>query len=523
MEITKKQLTSIIKNAPIGTNQRSLVEGLIQKGHTIEGIDPLTTSVFREQQKQASQIAGNQFEPEQPKSLWGKAKDIASTIIGGGELARGAGLALAAPGVQKSLAEAQNNLISTQTDLLQRLKAERENGEDVSKTINLLKLNQLELERIGDANQDFAESVPTTKQVVGSATRLAGTLAGGALAKGVGNLFGVGKAITTAGGAVRGLGAGVTGGAIEGGIQGAGFAAEENKGTKEILESGAIGAGVGGLAGGLVGTVAGGLAGRFSNAGSLQRKMDLITPEGTDITPTEYQRLLSKGRIEPPTATSPARYIFSQSEAQTAEKYSDLIKKNPAKTVINIGEKIGDLDNEVGTFLKQNNGIFNKGELKNQLADSMEDITDLTVSEDRLLRAKEQLINGFVDQLEKNDMESLWLARKQFDQQAGKIFSGSPSLQKEVKRALRNAVQNFIAERTPEGVYKGYMKDMTNLFDLQDLVSSKATKERSRNLISQWAKDNPTKAKIIGYGGGAVLAQQLLQRFNPFSSGSSQD
>jgi len=59
--------------------------------------------------------------------------------------------------------------------------------------------------------------------------RLGGTLAGGAIASKAGSLFGVGKATTFTGGALRGAGAGATAGAVEGAVHGAGLGLEENK------------------------------------------------------------------------------------------------------------------------------------------------------------------------------------------------------------------------------------------------------------------------------------------------------
>lgn len=516
MEITKQQFKSILEKAPAGTNAKSLAEGLIMRGYNLEGLDPVTTSVFREESKQAGIVAGNQFQ-EQPKSLWDKAKSLAATIVGGGELARGAGLAISAPSVLNSLGEAQTSLLTAQSDLISKMKEQAANGEDTTKTKELLKLNQLEIERIADANGDFAENLPSAKQVIGSGARLAGTAIGGAIAKGASKLFGVGKATTVAGGVTRGLGAGVAGGAVEGAIQGAGYAAEEDRSGRDILESGAIGAGIGGAAGGLIGTIAGGITGRFAPK-SFQQKLGFITPDASDLTPTQYEEFLTRGRIEPRTATSPAKFVFSADEAQTAKKFSDLIENDPAKTAINFANKVSDLDEEVGTFLSQNNSIFNKGELRNQLQQSMDDIVDITVPEERLARAKEQIIDAFVNKLEKNDMVSLWQARKAFDREIQGAFSGSPSLQKDVKRALRNSVQRFIGEKTPDTQYQDYMDDMSGILDLNEFITQKAAKQRTRSAIMQWIKENPKKAKAVGWGSGLFIANQV---FNPLSGGGA--
>ncbi len=106
-------------------------------------------------------------------------------------------------------------------------------------------------------------------------------------------------------------------------------------------------------------------------------------------------------------------------------------------------------------------------------------------------------------------METLWNARKAFDRSIEKTFSGSPTLQNTVKREFRNAIQDFIAERTPEGVYKGYMRDMKNLFDLHDTIATKAAKEKAYSRLSLWIKNNPTKVKVLGFVGGGGTAVGL--------------
>lgn len=224
-----------------------------------------------------------------------------------------------------------------------------------------------------------------------------------------------------------------------------------------------------------------------------------ITPRTNDLTPTEYEQLLARKRITPKTTFKPSTYILSDSEKATASKYKDILQdKDPVKNSINVMSKIADEDAEVGKFLEQNNSIFNSGELKNAVAKRMEDITDVTIPEERIAKLKTQITDNFVSSLKKNDMKTLWEARKEFDQQIESAFSGSPTLQKEVKKRFRKAIQEYISENTPDGVYAQKMRDMTNLFDIEDVVSTRASKEKGANAIQVWIKENPTKAKVIG-------------------------
>ena len=197
------------------------------------GIDLAPIKQYATEQETTKQTSGNQF-VEKPKGFFAKASDFVSSIIGGKELARGAGLALAAPEVQRSMDEARVGLTEQQTQLLQQIKEKKAAGEDTSNLGNALRTNQAELTKIADAFSDFAETLPTGKQVIGSAARLAGTLSGGVITKAAGKLIGVSKATGLVSGAVRGAGAGAIAGTAEGAIQGAGIAAEQNKSTEEL-------------------------------------------------------------------------------------------------------------------------------------------------------------------------------------------------------------------------------------------------------------------------------------------------
>lgn len=234
--------------------------------------------------------------------------------------------------------------------------------------------------------------------------------------------------------------------------------------------------------------------------------LEYVTPKPTELTPTEYEKALSFKRITPKTAREPAKYNLSENERQVALKYKDAIDKDPVQTSINIFNKVADLDEQVGTFLQSNNAIFNKGELRNRLMEDLEDVDDITLDSDRVARAKANIVNNFVEKLEKGDMHALWEARKAFDRSIEKAFSGSPTLQKEIKVRFRNAIQDFIADGTPEGQYKAFMKDMSNLLRLQETVATKAAKERALDKIQLWIKENPKKAKAIGWGVGLGTA-----------------
>jgi hypothetical protein len=251
---------------------------------------------------------------------------------------------------------------------------------------------------------------------------------------------------------------------------------------------------------------------RRQTVNTVDNAIDAITPNTKDLTPTEYEALLSQKRITPKTTKTPSTYILSESEKATATKYKDILQsKDPVKNSINVMEEIASQDEAVGKFLRENNGIYTDGELKNFILDKLKDVSDVTIDQARIETLKGTMIDNFLVTLKKNDMETLWIARKQFDQAIDKAFSGSPTLQNTIKKEFRNSIQDFIAERTPEGIYKAYMKDMRNLFNLHETIATKASKEKGINAIQAWIKDNPAKAQVLGWGAGLLGAQQVYQ------------
>lgn len=455
-------------------------------------------------------------------------RSVAEKILGftGGEkLGQGLGQALANKGISKDIEAVQKSQIEMQGNLIKKIKEDKALGKDTIKLERALTELNSDIDEIGQgAGKLLNQNELTNKQVIGDALQLgttlgtiggvsgAGAKATGTLGKipgltkqGTGIITKTADAITKGGvgvlrggakGALIGGTTGVTSGALFGAAQGL----KEDKDTKGILNSakkGAIIGGLGGVAvGGVLGSVSGGI--KQANLNKQNSYLKAITPDTKDLTPTEYEDLLNKKKITPKTKTSPAKYVLSEGEKNVAKKYSKLFTNDPVKNTENIINEIAKKDDEVGVFLKKNNGIFNSGELKNNLSKKLDGIDDLLVSDEKLSKAKTSIIDNFMKSLKKNDMESLWRARKEFDQQIEKAFTGSPTLQNNMKKAFRNAVQDFIAERTPDEVYKTAMKEMSELFNLRDITNTKAVKEKGLNAIQLWVKRHPTRTKVIG-------------------------
>lgn len=244
-----------------------------------------------------------------------------------------------------------------------------------------------------------------------------------------------------------------------------------------------------------------------------------ITPNTRDLTPTEYDELLNKGRLLPKTATSPAKIIPNENDKRLATTYKEFIQsKDPVKNTNSILEGLANKDAEVGTYLKSHNAIYNTGELRNYLLKKVEPITDIYAPDiNRLNKMKADTVEGIINDLSKNDLESLWQDRKRFDRMINdkiNAFGGSQTLKKEIAVAIRNGVQDFIKDGTKDTFYADKMKEMSDLYDVRDLVNTTALKEKGQNALKVWAKNNPKKAKALGWATTFAAGAGAVEAFN---------
>jgi len=502
--LTKQQIQELVTNAPTSVSTEEIINGLVGRGYTLEGFN----------------------EPQTPEK-----KPIAEKILdftGGKELAQGLAQVIANPAIAKQQEETQKQQIEIQGNLIKAIKAKRATGEDTTKLEKALADLSMQISDTGEQTGELLNQEGlTTKQILGDALQLGTTLAtvgglqgAGAKAQGLLGKVGMtksapslvsnlatkvaGEGVGVLAGAGKGALTGLASGAVVGASTGASQGLQADKSAIDILKDTGKGALVGGVSGGILGGIIGGVSGgiRGAKIKKSEAYLDAVTPNTKDLTPTEYEKLLNQGKITPKTKTSPAKYVLSDGEKEIAKKYKSIFTNDPVKNTERIADEISKKDTEVGQFLKKNNGIFNKGELKNSLTLKLENIDDLTVDEKRLAKLKKATIDNFMKGLDKNDMETLWKSRKEFDRTIEKAFSGSPTLQNTIKKEFRNGIQDFIAERTPDNTYKGFMKDMSQLFNLKDVVNTKAVKEKGLNALQVWIKRNPTKAKVIGWTAG---------------------
>lgn len=474
------------------------------------------------------QITGNQFDQEDELGGFRNTRQkntakVATAIFGGGELAEGLGKAIAAPKIQKDLEETESMMSDTALLLVKQINKAKKEGRDSSRLEKALADLQGEQRVTRDVQEDFTASLPTNKQVIGSAFRLVTNAVmptvGGAVAK----RLAISKAISGASGAVRGGATGAVVGALEGGTQGFGAGLEQDQDVSTALLGGAVGAGTGFALGGAIGGTLGAIKGVLARKQDPNTILEYVTPKANELTPTQYNKAVVRGQVTPKTAFSEAKYTMPDAEREIAFKYSDLVDKDPVRTAINITDQIADLDDEVSRFLDGADDVMplvDKESLVNRLTTALDDVTDITVDDVRLNATKQKLISNFVSSLDDDEYKTLWRARKDFDQRIGNAFKGSPTLQKEIKTTFRNTIQEFIAENTPDNTYKELMEDMTRLYRLRDNnVLIKAPKERAMSELTKWIKDNPKKVRVAEGAGLIIAGKYFLPDFLGFGNG----
>lgn len=433
-------------------------------------------------------VTGNQFkEAEKPQTFLGKARNFAAKIVGGGEVARGAGLALAAPSVQRNIDETIDNLTSQQTQIIKELREKRAKGEDTTALTTALKLNRDELEKIADTASDFADTMPNTKQVVGSAARLAGTAVGGTIAKQAMGLTGAGTATTIAGGVARGVGAGAITGAVEGAIQGAGIAAEADLPTSELISSGVLGAIGGALTGGAIGGATGGIQGGLA---ARKIRIENFSKQLAQEPMTKKAKIeaLTQGRLKDPGLFKKAEIALSNRDLKLSDAIDDVVspKATIGENIDAIRLKVNRTNAGVEDYITQNKTPFNMKQLKSKLIDGKSDLEFIFTSDSNAEKTYNAVSNALMKEVKSGDTLGLFKARQSFDK--------LPAVQKELQRntlgentrkeivlQVRKMANEFIASTLPKD--NPYRANMLQEHYMLEALSNIA--EKSQNIVGK--------------------------------------
>lgn len=220
-------------------------------------------------QTQATQLPASRWEtaetgfpkqePPEVKKTW---MEKILSFTGGDKIARGAGVALAQVGTQKTMNEIQTAEGQMQQKLIQAINKARTEGRDTTRLVAAFKTLTEGIKQTGDnANDLYTEGI-TSKQIIGDAVQLATTVGT------VGNLPGMAKNVVAKPGVMAAVKAGAkTGAALGGGVgtvTGFGQGLKKDKSVVDSLKEAAVSGVVGAATGGAIGAAAGGISAGLS-------------------------------------------------------------------------------------------------------------------------------------------------------------------------------------------------------------------------------------------------------------------
>lgn len=343
--LTKEQVKEILNKAPVGTNPKDIINGLIKRGYTLDGF-PSQTSTPVTSDAPTIGSAGNTIVPGGifGKNAWynpggaERASKVAD-FVGGKELATGLGMALKKDSVEKESAAQLKIKVDRMKAIESELAAAKRDGRenDIARLTDALRKEIQTSSGAEDTLLAFQREVPTTKEIIGSTLRLAATAASGNIAGTASKITGANKAIGFASGLGRGAASGAIAGATEGAIQGAGIGMEQNKDIGGIVGQSLLGAGIGGVTGGILGGIVGGVTGKMK--ATAQRREELVNLLKTKPDSRVAQYTMKGGQlVDDPAAQEAIKQGVDEGTVATI-KGSSAADKAKASQALDILEK----------------------------------------------------------------------------------------------------------------------------------------------------------------------------------------
>lgn len=425
-------------------------------------------------------------------------RKFTSAIFGGGKLAEGLGLSIAAPGVQKTLSTEQRETEALQNQLLERMRQNRAAGKDTTRLNEALRQSQGLASGLTQEQQDFASSLPTSKQVIGSAARLGASVLTGPVASRFSAVTGASQANRLLSGGVRGAVAGAGTGATLGAAHGAGIAAEANKSTEEIVLGGFLG-GAGGAALGVpLGAISGAIAGRIRFASSRDKQFleGLVSPKQT---PKVREEAIRQGRFTDPTLFERATIVSNNRTQKLAESVKGVVdrKKTLSQNVDAIRTRVNEIDAGAGNYIENNNVPFNTAQLRSKLENGKSDLELIFASDASAEKTYNAVVNAFINNLGKKNTKGLFAGRKSFDQLPAirKLLESDrlgENARKEIVLSVRRAANEYIASQLPIGnKYRAALRQEHLLLESLGNISEKGAAIIGKTRLQVLAQEYP--------------------------------
>lgn len=516
--LSRDQVNVILNNAPAGVDKASILDGLIERGYSLEGVDTNQARNSILERRKAAPIKENPFDNKIGKSggLGGFITKGFNTLFGGGKLAQGAGQALAGKKPIESMSQALQQGQDLELKLMQEIRANKQAGIDTSRLEKVLfeqQKSNVDAEKLIGA---YTGSLKTGKEVFGSAARLAGSIA----APTIGGVV-AGKVAPAApgiiAGATRGAKIGVATGAIEGAVQGSAIATEQNRSAEEALYGAAIGVTGGAITGGLLGGAIGGWGGY--KAGQKVKAADfaddLTSPK---LTAKERAKAIAEGRMDEPGFFRKAKIKANSRDLAIADSVRDVVdpKQTITANIDAIDGRIKEINQGVESYVASNKVPFNRNQVKTQLMNGKDDLQLVFASDSSAEKTYNKVVDIFMDQIEKGDTASLLRARKDFDSlPAVKKLLETDALgenaRREIVTSVRGQANRYIADLLPKGnTFRADLLQEHYMIEALGNIGEKAANDIGKTKLQLLLKEYPYLSYLAptvfggGLGAGAV-------------------
>ena len=176
-------------------------------------------------------------------------------------------------------------------------------------------------------------------------------------------------------------------------------------------------------------------------------------------------------------------------------KGSNIEKENAMKDFLS---KTGQ---ETEAYLTQNNFTFTDAKLRDAIMSALNKVFPAGVKD----TTKKEVIDTLMSKVDKNTMSELWKGRTRFDHAIDSVFGSEQMAAGDIKKATRDAVNQFIEDGIPDSLYKAKLKDMSDAYRVLDRLSPKAGKELGVSKFRQVIEEHPfikdvLKKTLVGAG-----------------------
>ena len=226
-----------------------------------------------------------------------------------------------------------------------------------------------------------------------------------------------------------------------------------------------------------------------------------ITPDVAGITSKEYVKLAEQGRITPKKGIfDPQTYILSEDEIALTKKYATMLQENePIKNLNSIKSNLTANYNKTKPLVKEANAVVDRNKLTDNMIKELTAVAkkDMNISEDAIV----DMVESFQKFLKEGDLVELFENRNAFT--TGKTFEGLTTTQKTLDKAARRGIKQTLEDALPSD-YKPLMDEMSDMYEIADLLDYTVKAEKGKSALKLWLKNNPAKSKIVGYGASGL-------------------